>query len=80
MSPPTYYPPDLEFCFAADTFDKRFRYTTAGRELTPLGAVINAWYWYRENQAACGPAFKPIAATLEATIKRECPDQLEQLK
>lgn len=34
----------LDRCFAADPFDLRFIRNSSGRELTPLGLVVNLWW------------------------------------
>jgi hypothetical protein len=78
--PPGYYPPNLDFQFAADVFDLRFVDRTAQRNLTPLGVLLNVWYWYEKHEKECGPAFKPIQASIRELLEREAPDQLEQLK
>ncbi len=80
IKPPGYYPPNLDFQFAADVFDPRFVDRTPQRKFTALGVCVNVWHWYQTHQDECGPAIQPLITTIYQLLERECPDQLEQLK
>lgn len=78
--PPSIFPRSLDLIFAADPYDPRFISLGAGRCLTPLGAVVNAWYWLKSNPMTDTPLFAPMRATFLAVMKRECPDTLQELE
>ena len=78
--PPKFYPRDLSLQFAADPFDAKHHESGPGRLHTPLGLLIEIWYWYQVHRDECGPAFQPIANEVRLCLKRLCPEKLKELE
>lgn len=76
-------PGDVDFQFAADPFDPRYKYPSdhddaaKQRKLTPLGVLVEIDAWCRRHEAAIQnvEAFKPLVASVRACLHRElCED------
>jgi hypothetical protein len=78
--PPRHYPRTLARQFASDPFDPRMHAATASRDHTPLGLLIEIHHWYQMHKAEIGPAFAPIAGSIEALLRTEAPDALAFLE
>lgn len=78
--PPRHYPRNLNTQFAADPLDRRMHAASPGREHTPLGLLVELWHWYQTHREECGPAFEPMAVSIEECLRREAPDAVEFLE
>jgi hypothetical protein len=78
--PPKHYPRNLEFQWAADPFDPRFRVKAPIGQLrwTPLGMLVQVYWWIQTHEQIGASA--PLMNSIRETLIRECPDTLEFLE